>query len=85
MSKQVFVLALLLLAACTRPEKTQRVLEAQGLKDIEITGYRLFGCDSGKGSDDGWHTGFKATAPNGTKVTGVVCEGLLKGATIRYD
>lgn len=83
--KRALFVCMLVLVGCTKPEKTRTLLEAQGLSDVKITGYRFFGCDSGKGSDDNWHTGFEATGPTGKRVTGVVCEGLLKGATVRYD
>lgn len=83
------ILALLLtaaaLTACTRPDHAMHVLQAEGYRNITITGYRFFGCDSGKNSDDDWHTGFEATGPTGIHVTGVVCEGLFKNATVRID
>lgn len=82
---RVSIVAALLLAGCTRPNHATNVLRAQGFREIHITGYRVFGCDGSKGSDDGFHTGFEAIGPNGQKVSGVVCEGLLKGATVRYD
>jgi hypothetical protein len=80
----VTVLALTIIG-CTDAEQARRATEAQGLKNVKITGYRWFGCDDGKNSSDTFHTGFEATGPNGTKVSGVVCSGLLKGATVRYD
>lgn len=81
----VGVVVLLILAGCTREEHARNVLEGQGLTEVKITGYRVFGCDSGKGNDDAFHTGFEAKGPTGKKLTGVVCEGFLKGATVRYD
>lgn len=74
------VLALVSLCGCTRPDNAREVLEAQGYTDITITGYKFFGCAS---KEDFFRTGFVATSPNGTRVEGVVCEGLLKGATVR--
>lgn len=56
---------------------------AMGFK-TDINGYRWFGC----GHNDWYHTGFKANAPNGSPVTGVVCKGywsLGKSNTIRVD
>jgi hypothetical protein len=43
---RVFVLALvaLLLGSCTDPAATRRLAEQDGVTNIEITGYRMFGC-----------------------------------------
>jgi hypothetical protein len=73
--------AILLLAACTSPEDARRALEAAGHTDIEITGYRFFGC----GQEDLFRTGFEALGPRDARVTGVVCGGVFKGSTVRYD
>lgn len=70
-----------MLTGCTSGDKAREVLAAQGFTEIEITGYDVFGCSE----DDTFHTGFKATAPNGNRVEGVVCSGILKGATVRFD
>lgn len=60
----------------------RRVLEQSGYTHVQITGYRWFTC--GKG--DYYQTGFAATSPNGSQVTGTVCKGLLfKSQTIRMD
>lgn len=69
------------LLGCTNGEGAVRALEGAGYTNIKITGYRVFGCSE----DDLSHTGFTATGPSGKPVTGVVCGGLLKGATIRTD
>ena len=62
-------------------EGTTRVLSAQGYKDIKITGYKWF-----NGTKEYYNTGFEATAPNGTKVSGNVSRGLwFKGSTVRID
>jgi hypothetical protein len=68
------------LAACTKQD-AQQTVENFGLTDVQLTGYRWFGC----GKDDTYHTGF--IAKRGDRVvTGVVCEGLMfKGATVRFD
>ena len=73
------------LIACTDADQAKRAVEAQGLKDVKITGYRWFGCGDSKNSSDTYHTGFEATGLNGQHVSGVVCSGILKGATVRYD
>jgi len=75
------ILAALLLAGCTQDDKARTTLENAGYKDIEITGYRPWMA----GKDDTYSTGFKATAPNGNKVSGAVTGGPLKGSTIRFD
>lgn len=68
------------LMSCSAPDEATRVLESSGFKNVEITGYKIWGCSK----DDTFHTGFVATSPNGSRVEGVVCSGLLKGATIRF-
>lgn len=81
MKKIIACAVVALLTACTEPEAAKRTLENTGMEDVRITGYRLFGC----GREDGWRTGFEATAPNGNTVSGVVCSGILKGTTVRFD
>ena len=75
------LIALLMLVACTRDNTAIRAVEAQGMTDVHTTGYRVFGCSE----DDDFHTGFEAKDSRGRKVTGVVCSGWLKGATVRID
>lgn len=58
-----------------------RALDSAGYSQIQITGFRFFGC----GEDDNFRTGFAAVGPTGKPVTGVVCGGFLKGSTIRLD
>lgn len=67
---------------CTSPKTAVRTLEAAGYKNVTITGWRPFA----RSKDDWFSTGFSATGPNGTVVTGAVTGGLLfKGNTIRTD
>jgi hypothetical protein len=68
-------------SACTRPNDTTRILQQQGYKNIEITGWRPFA----KSEEDVFSTGFSATSPSGEAVTGTVTSGWLKGGTIRLD
>lgn len=75
------VLFCLCCVGCTNPEGAEKVLKDQGYTNIVITGYRCFSC----GEEDSFATGFTATSPNGTQVSGTVCEGFLKGKTIRFD
>ena len=78
----LLVLSLMFLTSCTNTKNAKRVLEISGYTNIEMTGYRFFGCS---GDDEDFHDGFKAKAPNGEIVTGVVCSGVYKGSTIRLD
>lgn len=66
-------------ALFTDREGAMRTLTAAGYTDVRITGYAFFGC----GDDDAFRTAFEARGVAGTKVTGVVCRGIWKGATIR--
>lgn len=66
---------------CTSADEAHRALAGAGYKDVTITGYRFFLCDE----KDTWSTGFEATGPSGQKVSGAVCSGIMKGATIRLD
>lgn len=77
----LLVISLLLLSACTQPDKSTRALEGAGYTEVQITGYNFFGCDE----KDSFHTGFNAKGSNGKRVEGVVCGGWFKGATIRLD
>lgn len=70
-----------MMAGCTRPDNAIRILSEQGYTQIEITGWRPFACDE----KDTFSTGFKAVNASGHEVAGVVCEGILKNATIRFD
>lgn len=65
---------------CTNTDKARNVLVSNGYTNIEFTGYNPFACSD---SDD-FADGFTATAPGGHQVSGVVCSGILKGATIRF-
>jgi hypothetical protein len=73
------IFATLFVASCSSSEEATRVLQEQGYRNIQTTGYDWFGCSE----KDNFHTGFEATSPGGFPVTGVVCSGFLKGNTIR--
>lgn len=78
--KYLALVLLLTLAACTNEQEARRVLEMDGVTDIEMTGYDWFGCSK----DDQYHTGFTGIR-NGHRIEGTVCSGLLfKRSTIRY-
>ena len=79
--KRFFILLAVLFSGCTASNEATRALEGAGYTQIQITGYSWFGC----GKDDTFATGFEATGPSGKHVSGVVCSGWLKGATIRTE
>jgi len=80
--KQVVAVLLVLavLSACSSSGDAQKALEAQGFTDIQTHGHAFFGCSD---SDD-FATKFEAINPKGQHVSGVVCSGWTKGATIRF-
>lgn len=80
MKKLITFAFVLMLAACTDAPTAERILRQNGYTNIQTTGFSAFSC----GKDDAFATGFTALAPNGSKVTGVVCSGWLKGGTIRF-
>lgn len=74
------VLLTALLCSCTNEQEARRVLEMDGVTDVQVTGYSWFAC--GKG--DFYHTGFTGKR-NGKTIDGTVCSGLLfKASTVRY-
>lgn len=82
---EVVTRALLLLSilalACTDNEGASRALHGSGFTDITLTGFSFGSC----GKDDGSSTGFEAKNPQGERVSGVVCCGLIfKGCTVRF-
>lgn len=78
----LFLTLAMLSFGCSQPDKATRILTDEGYTHIEITGWRPFSC----GKDDDFATGFRAIAPSGHEVTGVVCSGLFfKAATVRLD
>ena len=68
------------LVGCTDAEEAKRAVENIGGTDVKITGFRFFGCDR-----EGFRTGFTATSATGKRISGVVCSGWFKGATVRFD
>ena len=77
----ILTLVICLLSACTDNQTAERVLGQNGYTEIQITGYRPFM----GGENDTYVTGFRAKSPSGQIVTGAVCSGFMKGATIRFD
>ena len=81
-SKVLILTALiLLLSGCTNPDRALRTLTEAGYSDIKLNGYGWLACSE----DDIFTTTFQATGPSGKPVEGTVCNGLLKGATIRFN
>lgn len=81
--KKVTALAFLcsLLASCYSGTDARKALEAQGFTNIEITGHAWFACSK----SDTFATSFNATNPQGKRVSGAACSGLLfKNTTIRW-
>jgi len=83
-------LAIILVTGCT-PDQAEatRILEAEGLHDIQLLGWKSFSCSD----DDNLNVEFVAKRtvldregrPSEVDVTGVVCCGLLmKDCTIRH-
>lgn len=73
------LIAFALVVGVTDEPTAARILESEGVSEVEFTGYDWFSCGGG----DWFHTGF-AGARNGKRVSGVVCSGFLKAATVRY-
>lgn len=80
MKRLLMLLLVLFFIGCTSEDSARELLKQEGFTNVEVTGFRLFGCSE----DDWFRTGFKATK-NGKEITGIVCEGVLKGKTIRFD
>lgn len=77
----VAMLALLPGCAPMSDATANRALTAAGYTHIELHGMAFFGC----GEKDFLRKSFTAVSANGTQVSGVVCGGFLKGATVRTD
>lgn len=77
----ISIVSLGILAGCTAPERTERVLQEQGYTDIQIKGYSWLSCSE----DDVFRTKFEAKSPVGYDIKGTVCSGWFKGNTIRLD
>jgi len=76
------LLLCLLLVCCTDEDGARRILEAQGMTEIEFTGYAPFDCSE----DDTLQTGFRAKGPTGKALSGTVCCGLVfKNCTVRFE
>ena len=84
MKKMTAVVVSALLSACTDPHGAEQAVEAMGMTDVTITGYRWTGC----GKDDDQRTGYQATNIHGQRIEGVVCGNWTpfgKSNTVRID
>jgi hypothetical protein len=82
--KNIILIAVIAVAStsCTNKEGAAEALKDAGYHPIKVGGYAFFGC----GEEDVYRTNFEAYSSDSTRiVTGQVCEGLLKGKTIRID
>lgn len=73
-------LAAISLGACTDSDRAIRAAKSMGFTDVKPGGYGWFRC-----GDDTFSTSFTAKDAHGEPVSGVVCSGWLKGATVRTD
>jgi hypothetical protein len=80
--KQVLFVAIAVagLVGCYSNSDARKALEAQGFTQIETHGHSFTGC----GDDDTFATKFDAVSPSGQAVSGVVCSGVFKRATVRF-
>jgi hypothetical protein len=58
-----------------------RSLNAMGITNVKLGGYAIFGC----GEKDTFRSTFTGIGANGQPVEGVVCSGMFKGVTVRFD
>jgi hypothetical protein len=80
--KVIYIVTLFLIVSCTNISGTEKALHDLGYYPIEVGGYGWFDC----GKDDFFATRFKAYSQDSSRVvSGCVCEGVLKGKTIRLD
>ncbi len=80
----IFAIALVgTLTACLpmSDERARRALEGSGITDIQIGGMAILGC----GEKDTFRSKFTGKDARGRPVSGAVCGGLFKGATVRFD
>lgn len=76
----ILIVTLLVVTGCTQSEsKVKRILESDGITEIQLKGYKFMACSESDSFSDEF-TGIK----NGRKVRGVVCGGWSKGSTIRF-
>ena len=62
-------------------DKARRAVEAVGVTDVQINGIAILGC----GEKDMFRSKFTGKDSKGNPVSGAVCGGFFKGATVRFD
>ncbi len=67
---RALLLSVILLTACTSPDRSRAMLEDAGYSNIEIVGYGWWNCPN---NDYTHRTRFRATNPVGHSVEGTVC------------
>ena len=79
----IAALLVLALAGCLpmSDERARRALEGSGITDIQIGGMAILGC----GEKDTFRSKFTGKDSKGNAVSGSVCGGIFKGATVRFD
>lgn len=80
MKKLLIIAGCLLLTACTDPNDITKLSKVEGWSQAVPKGYGWFSCSD----DDVYKTKFTAIK-NGQAISGTICRGWLKGATIRYN
>lgn len=68
------------LCACTSQNTAYQAADNLGFKQINVGFTSIFGC----GKHEFFGRSFTAININGKPVSGVVCSGLFKGATVRF-
>lgn len=76
----LFFVLFTLCSACTDEDAARSALTKQGFTDINVGGYAFMSCSD----DDTFKTKFSAKNPNGVRVDGVVCCGIMKSCTVRW-
>jgi len=72
----------LLFIGCTNKDGAEKAIKQAGYHPIKVGGYGFFDCSE----DDVFRTRFKAYSQDSTMIVeGCVCQGILKGKTIRVD
>ena len=82
--KRLAALGIALMLVGCNEQGAVSAIEAYGFKDVRLTGFAWWGCDSER-DNPLYNTRFSATSPNGKPVNGVACGGVLKGWTVRID
>lgn len=84
MIKKIVALSAIALAVAScgvNPEKAEKVLRSSGVQNPVIDGYAWFGCDEKDSFASNWH----GIGNDGKPVSGVICGGIFKGYTVRFD